>query len=70
MTNNLPQIIREGRKAKGLSQQQVANRLEVHRLRVTDWESGRVALKADDLLRLAKLLNIDLNSLVENHAIL
>ena len=53
--SSLPQKLREAREAAGLTQQQVADWLGVRRPGVVDMESGKRALKSDELAKLADL---------------
>lgn len=63
---DLPQIIRKARKAKGLSQADIAAYLGyAHRSHAQRLESGLITIKAEDLLKLAALLDLDLDSLIE-----
>ena len=61
---NLPQIIHQARKDANLSQDQIARHLGfAHRSNVHRLETGKLELKAKDLIKLATLLDIDLNAL-------
>jgi len=51
------------RSRAGLSQLQVAERLEVRRPTVTAWENGDAEPKALDLQRMADLFGVDINVL-------
>lgn len=59
----LEQRLREGRLARGLSQEQVARELGVTRQAVTKWENGASLPSSANLLRLSALLEIPLEEL-------
>jgi len=64
MENNLPTLLRQARRERNLSQQQVADYLGLAtRSQVSKIERGDLKLSARQLLMLANLLNLDLNSL-------
>ena len=58
------QIIREKRKALGLTQEQVAERLGVSTPAVNKWEKGSTYPDITLLPALARLLETDLNTLL------
>ena len=63
---NLSEIIRKARRDKEYSQAQIAQYLGYsHRSNVQRLEAGILELKAKHLIRLAALLDIDLNELKE-----
>ena len=67
MISSLPALIRQARRAHNLSQQQVADHLGfAHRSQVSKIEKGDLELSATNLLKLARLLDLDLNELVKN----
>lgn len=57
----LAEMIKEARHDKKLSQQDVADRLNVTRACVANWEQGRRQITITDLVRLADVLNVDVN---------
>ena len=59
----LEQRLREGRLARGRSQEQVAKELGVTRQAVTKWENGASLPSSANLLRLSALLEIPLEEL-------
>ena len=66
MNESFPDIIKQFRKEKNLSQQQLAEMLFVERSSIANWETGRRIPDAVLLLRIAKCLNIDINILLES----
>jgi transcriptional regulator with XRE-family HTH domain len=54
-----PEVIRQARKAKGLSQATVAADLGVSQNAVSDWETGRCVPTVPLLSSLATLLDLD-----------
>lgn len=56
--------IRDGRKAKNLTQLQLAELLEVPQATVSYWESGKHPPSREDLPRVAKAIDIPLRDLV------
>lgn len=65
----LGERIREQRKAKGMSQEMVAGRLGVSRQAVAKWESGQSAPSAENLHRLAELLDTTAGGLLDSPAV-
>ena len=64
---NLPTLLRRARRARNLTQQQIADHLGfAHRSQVSKIEKGDLELSAKNLLKLARLLDLDLNELVKN----
>ena len=61
---NIGERIRGYRRAAGLSQGELAQRVGVTRAVVTAWESGKACPKLDKLYPLANALQIDLYDLV------
>ena len=66
MNESFPDMIKQFRKEKNLSQQQLAEMLFVERSSIANWETGRRIPDAVLLLRIAKCLNIDINILLES----
>ena len=59
------EIIAEARKKKGYTQETLAEALGVTRQAVSRWESGSAYPETENLVRLAKLLDLDLNYLLK-----
>ena len=64
--NQLGENIAKLRKAKGLSQEKVAEILEVSRQAVTKWESNTSRPSSDNLIKLAELLGVSVDVLLGN----
>ena len=60
---DLAQRIRKTRQQKGLSQEALAERMEVSRQAVTKWETGKACPSTEKLLRLAQVLEVPLEAL-------
>lgn len=61
------QKIKTARVKKGLTQEALAEKVGVQKSAVAKWENGRVSeIRRSNLLKLAKVLNIDPNSLLDN----
>ncbi len=60
---DLAQRIRETRQQKGLSQEALAERMEVSRQAVTKWETGKACPSTEKLLRLSQVLEVPLEAL-------
>jgi HTH-type transcriptional regulator/antitoxin HipB len=54
------ELMRQRRKAKGLSQQQLASKLGVTQARLSEIESGRAHLSVERLIAVAALLGLEL----------
>ncbi len=54
------------RKEHGLSQEELANKLNVSRQAVSKWERGEATPNTDNLIQLAKLYNTSLDQIVAN----
>lgn len=65
----LGERIREQRKARGMSQEMVAGHLGVSRQAVAKWESGQSAPSAENLHRLAELLDTTAGGLLDSPAV-
>ena len=63
MTQHIGAIIREARRAQGLTQEQLASYLHVSRQTVSHWENGRAEPGYEMLKSLADTLNLDLSQL-------
>lgn len=60
---DLAEQIREYRQRRGLSQEALAERLEVSRQAVTKWETGKARPSSEQLLRLSQVLEVPLAQL-------
>ena len=58
--------IKHFRKAKGLSQEELAVKLHVVRQTVSKWENGLSVPDADVLIRLANVLGVSISQLLGN----
>lgn len=58
----------EARRQSGLSQQEVAEALDVSRQAVSRWETGAVAPSTENLVELARLYGVTLDALVNGPA--
>ena len=58
-TNRLVQL----RKKRGLTQQQIADLVHVNRVTYTNWEKGKREPSFENLVKLADLLEVSLDSL-------
>ena len=54
------------RKRKGLSQEKVSEYLEVSRQAVSKWEAGTSRPSSDNLIKLAQLFEVDVDTLLGN----
>lgn len=59
------ETIKRFRKAKGMSQEELAVKLNVVRQTVSKWENGRSVPDADILIRMAQLLDVSVSQLLE-----
>lgn len=55
--------VRELRKAQGLTQTELAERLHVRQATVSDYENGKLQFDADELPRVASVLGVDVADL-------
>lgn len=60
----LNETIKNARKAKGMSQEEMAVQLNVVRQTVSKWETGLSVPDADDLIRISALLDVPVNDLL------
>ena len=60
----LNETIKNARKAKGMSQEEMAVQLNVVRQTVSKWEKGLSVPDADDLIRISALLDVSVNDLL------
>lgn len=68
MNTNFAKVLRSARERKGMTQQQMASKLYVNRSSVSNWESGRRLPDAELLVRISKLLGIDVELLLTDGA--
>ena len=67
-TQTLGERIRAARQAAGLSQEKLAERLGLTRQAVTKWETGQSAPSTENLLHLAEVLGVPVNTLLGEEA--
>ncbi len=61
---SVPNRLREARDAAGLSQAQVAKKLQMHRPTITEIEAGRRRVTAEEIERFAKLYGVPIEWIV------
>ncbi len=61
---NTPEKIQELRKAQGMTQEQLAEQLNVSRQSVSKWESGQAMPEADKLMALSDLFHVTVDYLL------
>ena len=61
---NLAERLRSFREACGFSQQQIADKLNIHRATYSYYELGRTEPSSDNLVRLSRIFNVTLNELL------
>ena len=64
--NQLAENLIYYRKKKGMSQEKVSEYLEVSRQAVTKWEANTSRPSSDNLIKLAKLFEVDVDTLLGN----
>ncbi|MCI9374540.1 MAG: helix-turn-helix transcriptional regulator [Lachnospiraceae bacterium] len=64
--NQFPENLMYYRKKKGLSQEKVSEYLEVSRQAVTKWEANTSRPSSDNLIKLAQLFEVDVDTLLGN----
>lgn len=65
---NLGEKIVEMRKSKNLSQEQLAEKLDISRQTISNWENGKFYPDIDSLVKLSKCFNISLDDLLNYDA--
>ena len=65
VSKTLPDAIQENRKRCGLTQEQLAQRLNVSRQAVSKWENGTAEPSTANLLTLAEVFGITVDSLLQ-----
>lgn len=63
---NLPERLAFLRREKGLSQQELADEMNVTRQAISKWESGNVMPNLDNLICLSKLYGVTIDSLIDD----
>ena len=63
---NLSEKLSFLRKEKGLSQENLADEMNVSRQAVSKWESGNVMPSLDNLIYLSKLYGVTIDSLIDD----
>lgn len=66
MNNQIGQRLLELREEKELTQAQLAEKLDVSRTVVSNWEKGKVSPNTEDLIKLSQVYNLSLDELVNN----
>ena len=64
--NHLAENLMYYRKKKGLSQEKIAEYLEISRQAVTKWETNTSKPNSDNLIKLAQLFGVDVDTLLGN----
>jgi transcriptional regulator with XRE-family HTH domain len=57
--------LKAARKRKGMTQEQVANRLNVTKMAISHWERGDRSMYAADLLRFCDAVGADVNEIIK-----
>lgn len=65
--DNLPNQLKKARLKKGLSQQEVADELQVTRQSISKWENGHVCPDLYNLTLLSQLYEVPLDILIKNN---
>lgn len=63
--NNIPSKLKEYRKKNNLSQNYVAEQLNLSRQAISNWEKGKTTPSINDFISLSKLYNVSLDELVD-----
>ena len=61
--------IRDIRQARGMTQKELADRLGVNQSMISDYESGKVDLSLTKAVKIADILECDLNDLLGRSAV-
>lgn len=64
MNNNFGNYISRSRRNSKMSQEQLAEKMEVSKTTIQNWESGRTKVKPTHLKRLAYLFNVPETNLI------
>ncbi len=62
---NIAERIRQSRKGKGLTQQNLADKLGLSYMTVRRWETGKTSPRMDEIEKLSKILGVDRNYIIE-----
>lgn len=62
---DLGKALRECREQKGYTQQRVAEYFGISKMAVSYWESGKHAMKAEDLKKYCKFLDVTAQSILD-----
>ena len=62
---NIADVIKEKIKNNGIKQTFIAEKIGLNNVSLTDRLNGKVKFKTDEVFKLAKILNIDLNKFKE-----
>ena len=62
--NSLSAMLKRNRKLAGLTQEQLAEKLDVSTVAVQNWESGKNQIRPEKLTKLSYLFNIPLETLI------
>lgn len=57
--------LRAARKKRGMTQEQVANKLGVTKMAVSHWERGERSMYADDLIKFCEAVDYDLDEFIK-----
>ena len=63
-TNVFPERLKEMRQKSGLTQQEVADLININRGSYSNWENGKREPNFDNLIKLAELLNVSVDKLL------
>lgn len=63
--NSLSAMLKRNRKLAGLTQEQLAEKLDVSTVAVQNWESGKNKIRLEKLTKLSYLFNIPLGTLIQ-----
>ena len=66
MESLVSQRIREARKKRGITQAELALRIDTHRNTVINFETGRRDPRVKDLKKIAKALNVSVKELISD----
>lgn len=62
---NLAECLKQARRDRGLSQADVADKLNIARQSISKWETGRTLPDLENLIRLSDLFNLSLDDLIK-----
>lgn len=61
----LGSVLREYRENRKMTQSEVAKLLHVTKMTISHWETGKRSMKAEDLKRYCKVLDVDVQEVLE-----